>query len=220
LQCFSEVVAFVIVMPVAIVPGKALTCEVVMKRMLLALLTCCVVVAGAAENEVPARPRVSFETTEGTIVLELDGRRAPITVGHFLALVEGGHYDGTIFHRVIPDFMIQGGGYTRDLKLKEIGDTIPNESGNGLTNLRGTIAMARLAEPHTANAQFFINVVDNSSLNPRPEGWGYAVFGYVVEGMDVVDNIVSAPTGPAGEFSKDVPVAAIVIEKATLKSGQ
>ena len=111
--------------------------------------------------------------------------------------------------------MIQGGGYTRDLKEKEAGDeTIPNESGNGLQNLRGTVAMARLAQPHTANAQFFINVADNGSLNPQPDRWGYTVFGYVIEGMDVVDKIAAVPTGPAGMFGKDVPVAPIVIEKA------
>jgi len=191
-----------------------------MKGILLALLTFCCLVAFAAEEEVPARPQIQLETTEGDILLELDGRRAPITVRHFLSLVENGYYDGTVFHRVIPGFMIQGGGYTRDLKSREPGGTIPNESGNGLTNLRGTIAMARLAEPHTANAQFFINVADNGSLNPRPDRWGYAVFGYVVDGMDVVDKIVSVPTGPAGEFAEDVPVAPIVIEKAQIVSGK
>jgi cyclophilin family peptidyl-prolyl cis-trans isomerase len=168
-----------------------------------------------AASEVPAHPYVKLETTEGDILLELDGRRAPLTTRHFLALVDAGYYDGTIFHRVIPDFMIQGGGYTRDLKLKESEGSVPNESGNGLSNMRGTIAMARTADPHSANAQFFINVAANDQLDPHPERWGYAVFGYVVEGMEVVDKIVSVPTGPAGEFDKDVPVAAIVIEKAS-----
>lgn len=168
-----------------------------------------------AAGEVPAHPYVKLETTEGDILLELDGRRAPLTTRHFLALVDAGYYDGTIFHRVIPDFMIQGGGYTRDLKLKESGGSVPNESGNGLSNMRGTIAMARTADPHSANAQFFINVAANDRLDPNPEHWGYAVFGYVVEGMEVADKIVSVPTGPAGEFDKDVPVAAIVIEKAS-----
>src|SRR5690606_14956463 len=147
--------------------------------------------AGAADDEAPARAHVKLETTEGAIVVELDGRRAPLTVRHFLELVDAGYYDGTIFHRVIPGFIIQGGGYTRDLKQKESSDSIPNESGNGLQNLRGTLAMARLAEPHTANTQFFINVVDNASLNPRPDRWGYAVFGYVIEGMEVADKIVA-----------------------------
>ena len=166
-------------------------------------------------EEVPAHPYVKLETTEGEILLELDGRLAPLTTGHFLELVDAGYYDGTIFHRVIPGFMIQGGGYTRDMKLKEQEDSIPNESGNGLSNIRGTVAMARTEDPHSANAQFFINVADNSRLDPQPERWGYAVFGYVVEGLEVADKIVSAPTGPAGDFAKDVPVAPIVIEKAS-----
>ena len=158
-----------------------------------------------------------LQTSEGDILLELDGRRAPLTVGHFLELVEDGYFDGTIFHRVIPDFMVQGGGYTRDFALKEPEGSIPNESGNGLPNLRGTVAMARQSEPHTAMAQFFINVADNQGLNPRPDRWGYAVFGYVIEGMEVVDKIAETPTGPAGPFAQDVPVATIVIEKAYRK---
>jgi cyclophilin family peptidyl-prolyl cis-trans isomerase len=185
-------------------------------RFILPLLAIfCLPVATAADNDVPAHAHVKFETTAGDIVMELDGRRAPLTVAHLLKLIDSGYYDGTVFHRVIPGFMIQGGGYTRDLKEKEGGDeTIPNESGNGLQNLRGTVAMARLAEPHTANAQFFVNVVDNGSLNPRPDRWGYTVFGYVIEGMDVVDKIADVPTGPAGSFDKDVPVSPIVIRKA------
>ena len=186
-----------------------------MKVILPILLAFCCAIAAAADEEVPANPQVKFETTEGTILIELDGRRAPLTVRHVLELVDKGYYNGTVFHRVIPGFMVQGGGYTRDLKPREPGDTIPNESGNGLENLRGTIAMARLAEPHTANAQFFINVADNGSLNPRPDRWGYTVFGYVIEGMDVVDEIAAVPTGPAGEFDKDVPVAPVIIEKAS-----
>jgi len=166
-----------------------------------------------AADKVPAHPHVQIETTEGTIRLELDGRRAPITVGHFLELVDSGYYDGTIFHRVIPGFMAQAGGYTPNMKSKEPEGNIPNESGNGLENLRGTVAMARTGDPHSANAQFFINVADNDALNPRPDRWGYAVFGYVIEGMDVVDKIVSVPTGPAGQFRSDVPVAPIVIKK-------
>ncbi|MGH8167152.1 MAG: peptidylprolyl isomerase [Woeseiaceae bacterium] len=186
-----------------------------MKAILPILLAFCSAVAAAADEEVPAHPQVKFETTEGTILVELDGRRAPLTVRHVVDLVDKGYYDGTVFHRVIPGFMIQGGGYTHDLKSREPGDTIPNESGNGLENLRGTVAMARLAEPHTANAQFFINLVDNGSLNPRPDRWGYTVFGYVIEGMDVVDKIAAVPTGPGGEFDKDVPVAPVIIEKAS-----
>jgi cyclophilin family peptidyl-prolyl cis-trans isomerase len=191
-----------------------------MRFILPVLVTLCCS-AAAAEKDGPAHPHVRFETTAGTILMELDGRRAPLTVAHLLQLVDSGYYDGTVFHRVIPGFMIQGGGYTRDLKQKEPDDqTIPNESGNGLQNLRGTVAMARLAEPHTANAQFFINVVDNGSLNPRPDRWGYTVFGYVIEGMDVVDKIAGVPTGPAGSFDKDVPVSPVIIEKATRVDGQ
>lgn len=175
----------------------------------------CALAAFAADDELPAYPRVTLATTEGNIVLELDSRRAPLTVRHFLTLVESGLYNGSIFHRVIPNFMIQAGGFNRDFEALEEEDTLFNESGNGLTNLRGTIAMARLAEPHTANAQFFINVADNRSLNPRSDRWGYAVFGYVIEGMEVVDAIAAVRTGPGGRFSQDVPVAAIVIESAS-----
>lgn len=183
---------------------------------LLALLALpAATVVAADDEEIPAHPYVKLETTAGDILLELDGRRAPITTRNFLALVDAGHYDGTIFHRVIPDFMIQGGGYTRDLKPKESKESIVNESGNGLENQRGTIAMARTGDPHSANAQFFINVANNTRLDPQPDRWGYAVFGYVVEGLEVADKIVSSPTGPAGEFASDVPVAPIVIEKAS-----
>jgi len=170
---------------------------------------------GLAQDRVPAHPHIKFETTEGNIVLELDGRRAPVTVGNFLKLIDSGYFDGTVFHRVIADFMIQGGGYTRNLKAKEPDGPIFNESGNGLTNMRGTIAMARTGDPHSANAQFFINVKDNTALNPQPERWGYAVFGYVIEGMEVVDAIATARTGPGGQFSKDVPVVPIVVTKAS-----
>ncbi|MBT8086247.1 MAG: peptidyl-prolyl cis-trans isomerase [Woeseia sp.] len=183
-----------------------------MKTGLLALLV--LSLPAVAEEAVPAHPQIELETTEGTLLLELDGRRAPLTVRNFLKLVDDGFYDGTIFHRVIPDFMIQAGGYTRDLKLKEPEGGIPNESGNGLPNLRGTVAMARRNEPHTAMSQFFINVGDNKSLNPSSTRWGYAVFGYVIEGMDIADKIAGAPSGPAGPLSQDVPIAPIIILKA------
>lgn len=167
-----------------------------------------------SQESLPSYPRVLLETTEGNILLELDSRRAPLTVRHFLELVESEQYDGTIFHRVIADFMIQAGGYDRDLKPRETDDTLVNESGNGLPHLRGTIAMARTNEPHSANAQFFINVVDNARLNPRADRWGYAVFGSVIEGMDVADKIAAMRTGPAGNLARDVPVVPIIIEKA------
>ena len=172
-----------------------------------------------AADTVPPHPYVKFETSEGNIILELDGRQAPLTVGHFLSLVDSGFYEGLIFHRVIPGFMVQGGGYTPGLKLKEDDKSIPNESGNGLTNARGTIAMARTTDPHSANSQFFINVANNQRLDPNKSmvggTWGYTVFGVVVEGMDVVDGIVSVETGPQGEFRKDVPIIPIIIKKAS-----
>jgi cyclophilin family peptidyl-prolyl cis-trans isomerase len=180
---------------------------------LLLLLTFSAV--GLTQDRVPAHPHIKFETSEGTIVLELDGRRAPLTVGNFLELIDSGYFDGTVFHRVIADFMVQGGGHTRDLKPKESEGFVPNESGNGLTNMRGTIAMARTGDPHSAKAQFFINVKDNSSLNPQPDRWGYAVFGYVIEGMDVVDTIAQTRTGPGGQFARDVPVVPVVVKQAS-----
>ena len=184
-----------------------------MKHAVRVLLLLAIAGSASAADKVPAHPYILIETTEGNIKLELDGRRAPLTVGHILKLIDSGYYDGTIFHRVIPAFMAQAGGYTPNLKSKEPEGSVPNESGNGLENLRGTVAMARTNEPHSANAQFFINVNDNVSLDPRPDRWGYAVFGYVIEGMDVVDKIVSVPTGPGGQFRSDVPVAPIVIKK-------
>ncbi|MDH3547066.1 MAG: peptidylprolyl isomerase [Gammaproteobacteria bacterium] len=188
-----------------------------MKKILITLILGLVGSFANAADEVPPHPYIQVVTTEGAIILELDGRQAPITVGHFLRLVDSGFYDGTIFHRVIPGFMAQAGGHTPDLKLKETDDMIPNESGNGLSNVRGTIAMARTGNPHSANSQFFINVADNTRLDPNKHvsrgSWGYTVFGQVIEGMDVVDKIVSAQTGPAGPFAKDVPVVPIVIKK-------
>jgi cyclophilin family peptidyl-prolyl cis-trans isomerase len=185
-----------------------------MKNLLLVLLL--LPYAALTQGDVPAHPYIKFETTEGDIIVELDGRRAPITVANFLALVDDGYFDGLIFHRVIPNFMIQAGGYTPGLILKESEEgMIFNESGNGLRNVRGTIAMARREEPHTAKAQFYINLNDNKSLNPQPDRWGYAVFGFVIEGMDVIDNIADLPTGPQGSFSKDVPTIPVVIKKAS-----
>ena len=170
-----------------------------------------------AADKVPAHPHIEMVTSLGTIRLELDGKQAPLTVAHFLKLVDSGFYDGTVFHRVIPGFMVQGGGYTPGLKLKEEGETIPNESGNGMTNARGTIAMARTGDPHSANSQFFINVADNSNLDPGKSTyngrWGYAVFGFVIEGIEVVDAIAGTKTGPGGQFRKDVPVVPVIIKK-------
>ena len=188
-----------------------------MKKTLITLLLALTAGLGMASDKVPAHPHIEMVTSLGTIKLELDGKQAPITVAHILKLVDGGFYDGTVFHRVIPGFMAQGGGYTPNLELKETGETIPNESGNGMTNLRGTIAMARTSDPHSADSQFFINVADNSRLDPGKAAyngrWGYTVFGTVIEGMDVVDEIVNTKTGPGGQFPKDVPVVPVIIEK-------
>jgi cyclophilin family peptidyl-prolyl cis-trans isomerase len=186
-----------------------------MKNTTLILLILSVWSYAYAEDQIPAHPHVKLETTEGTIVLELEGKRAPVTVRNFLSLVDSGHYDGTIFHRVIPDFMIQGGGFTPSYEDKEPKSVIVNESGNGMSNVYGTIAMARLSDPHSASAQFFINVADNTRLDPSPDGWGYAVFGYVIEGTEVLNKIAGVQTGPGGKFREDVPVVPIVLKKAS-----
>jgi cyclophilin family peptidyl-prolyl cis-trans isomerase len=184
-----------------------------MKKSLLALILTLSSATAFAADKIPAHPHVLLETTLGNIKLELDSRAAPLTVRHFLGLVDSDFYDGLIFHRVMPGFMVQGGGYTPGLKLKEDDDTIPNEAGNGVSNMRGTIAMARTGDPHSANSQFFINVVDNRRLDPGNNRWGYTVFGYVIEGMDVVDQIAAVQTGPQGNLRSDVPVVPIVIKK-------
>jgi len=158
--------------------------------------------------------KVKLATSAGDIIVELDAAKAPKSVANFLEYVKAGHYNGTIFHRVIDNFMIQGGGMTTDMKEKETRAPIPLESRNGLTNQRGTIAMARTSDPNSATAQFFINVKDNDFLNQTQakDGNGYAVFGKVVKGMDVVDKIRAMPTG-AG----DVPLQQVVIKQATVE---
>lgn len=164
-----------------------------------------------------APPRVRFDTTMGSFVVQLASERAPLTVENFLKYARSGFYSGTVFHRVIDNFIAQGGGYGADLKLKPPGNPhVVNESGNGLNNRRGTIAMARTGNPHSANCQFYLNLADNPDLDPLPSRWGYTVFGEVVEGMDVVDRIGHVATGAGGEFGQDVPLKAIVIEKVTV----
>ena len=161
-------------------------------------------------------PYVELETTMGNIVIELNQEQAPNTVANFLEYVKSGHYDGTIFHRVIDGFMIQGGGMDANMKEKSTNAPIQNEADNGLKNEVGTIAMARTSDPHSATAQFFINVKDNSFLNfsgKNPQGWGYAVFGKVTEGMDIVNKIKGVPTGKYG-FHADVPTTPVVITHA------
>lgn len=175
------------------------------------------------EGAAPAVAFVEVTTSAGSFTLRLEGRAAPLTVAHFLKNVNSGFYKGTVFHRIIPGFMIQGGGYDENFNLRETGETIPNESGNGLANWRGTIAMARTPDPHSAGTQFFINVVDNvndnaqtASLDPKKHpnmgGWGYAVFGYVVDGMDVVDLIAAYETEPNGPGGAPAPIIPVIIE--------
>lgn len=166
-----------------------------------------------------AEPQVKMETSMGTIVVDLKPDEAPQTVDNFLQYVRSGFYDGTVFHRVIDDFMIQGGGFNQDLQQKSTRDPVENEAKNGLKNDRGSVAMARTADPHSATAQFFINVADNPFLNyPGQDGWGYTVFGEVIEGMDIVDKISQLPTSPKGPFPSDVPQTPVVINKATVVS--
>lgn len=160
-------------------------------------------------------PRVALDTSKGKIVVELFPDKAPLTVANFLQYVKSGFYDGVIFHRVIPDFMVQTGGFTPDMKQKPTKGQISNESKNGLSNERGTLAMARLSEPHTASSQFFINLKGNRSLDHSPRGWGYTVFGKVVEGMEVVDSIATVRTATKGQHG-DVPVEPILIKKASV----
>lgn len=184
---------------------------------LLALLFGAALTAGFAnaqeEEIVSTDPRVNIVTSAGSFVIELDVDRAPLTVENFLAYAREGHYDGTVFHRVIQGFVAQAGGYTGDFQLKPTERMVVNEAGNGLSNLRGTVGLARTSDPHSGNSQFYINLVDNLDLNPRPTRWGYAVFGTVVEGMEVVDEIGHVPTGANATFERNVPVQNIVIER-------
>ncbi len=166
-----------------------------------------------------AAPRVKLETSLGVITLELDAQKAPKTVANFVQYVKDKHYDGTVFHRVIDGFMIQGGGFTADMQQKATRPSIQNEADNGLKNLPLTVAMARTNDPHSASAQFFINIADNRFLNhtqPTLNGWGYAVFGKVVAGADVVDKIRQVRTGNRGMF-ENVPTTPVTILKATLE---
>ena len=160
--------------------------------------------------------RVNLTTNHGLIVIELDAAKAPKTVENFLSYAKSGHYNGTIFHRVIPGFMVQGGGFASGMQQKPTQAQIDNEAANGLKNNKYTLAMARTSDPHSASSQFFINAKDNDFLNftsPSGNGWGYCVFGKVVEGMDVVDKIEGVKTGRSG-FHQDVPTTDVVLEKA------
>ena len=188
--------------------------RLIVPALVFALCIPSVVLGGLSHN-----PQVIMETSKGTIVLELFPDEAPETVKNFLRYVRWGHYDGTIFHRVIPDFMIQGGGFTKDMERKTTEMPVQNEANNGLKNDRGTVAMARTPDPHSATDQFFINTKGNSFLDHKDtttEGWGYAVFGKVVKGMDVVDAISGVKTAKKGMMS-DVPVEPVTIIKMTVK---
>ncbi len=185
----------------------------------------------ATNGRAPAVAFVEVTTSAGNFTLRLDGRAAPLTVAHFLKNVDSGFYTGTVFHRIIPGFMIQGGGYTENLELRETAETVPNESGNGLSNVRSTIAMARTGDPHSAGTQFYINVVDNVAEDPNTamldpikhpvQGrWGYTVFGYVTEGMDVVDLIAAYETEPNGPGGAPAPIIPVIIENMKRVQGQ
>ena len=170
-----------------------------------------------AQTVSDAKPvKIVMETSKGTIELELDAAKAPISVANFVSYVKKGFYDGLIFHRVIPDFMVQGGGFTPDMQQKEPDAKIQNEAKNGLKNVKGTLAMARTPDPHSASSQFFINLKDNSFLDyPGRDGWGYTVFGKVVQGFDIVQKIATVPAGNAGPH-QNVPTIPVLIESVKL----
>jgi cyclophilin family peptidyl-prolyl cis-trans isomerase len=201
-------------------------------RLLPTLLGCASLVAAAAHAEDPAAPpapapaaapaaaateapidRVRVDTTLGSFVIKLETQRAPLTTANFLSYVKSGHYTGTLFHRVISNFVIQGGGYDEKRNLKDTKTPVANESGNGLSNKRFTVGLARADLPHSGNAQFYVNLTDNDELDPTPLRWGYTVFGKVIEGLEVVDKIGRTPTGSVGPWPKDAPLEAVVIQK-------
>jgi cyclophilin family peptidyl-prolyl cis-trans isomerase len=177
-----------------------------MTRMITILFALFSPLAALAQAQTSLAPRVRFETTAGNFLVELDTVRAPLTAENFLRYVRDGGYDGTVFHRVIANFVIQGGGYDDRLAARTPQAPIPNESGNGLSNRRGTLGLAREDSPHSGSSQFYINLADNAGLDPLPSRWGYAVFGRVVEGMDVVDRIGYLRTETVTSFGPDVPV--------------
>lgn len=185
-----------------------------MKRPRLLISVFALMVSLVAQAAGPERVRV--QTNLGSFVIELQRDRAPLTVENFLGYVKAGHYTNTLIHRTIANFVIQGGGVGLDYKAVPTLKPIPNEAGNGLKNLRGTVGLARASGPHSGDAQFYVNIADNGDLDPLPTRWGYAVFGRVVEGMDVVDRISVSPTGSVGPFKQDAPIAAVVIQKMEL----
>ncbi len=186
------------------------------RRRFVSFLSGLLIVSTTSVANATDTPQVSLKTNMGEIVLELNRKKAPKSVDNFLQYVKSGHYSGTIFHRVIEGFMIQGGGFDKDMKQKPANARVENEADNGLKNDAYTVAMARTSDPHSASAQFFINVKDNSFLNhPGQDGWGYAVFGKVVKGKNVVDKIKAVPTTTSGMHS-DVPASPVIIESASI----
>lgn len=188
-------------------------------RVLLALLLTVVAWPAAAQDVAPGQRLVRFETSLGSFTVALDTGRSPLSAASIARYASDGHYDGTIFHRVVAGFAVQGGGYTVDGTEKPVRNTVPNESGNGLTNRRGTVALARGPAPHSATAEFYVNVADNINLDPRPDRWGFAVVGTVVQGMDVVDRIAAVRTGARGPFPRDTPLEPVVIKRAEVLGG-
>ena len=185
-----------------------------MPRVLLATFALLATLQASAQPAGTLAPRVRFETSAGDFVVEVDTVRAPLTAENFLRYVRDGAYDGTVFHRVIPNFVVQGGGYDDRLAARPARARIPNESGNGLSNRRGTLGLAREESPHSGSSQFYVNLIDNAGLDPLPSRWGYAVFGRVVEGMDVIDRIAYMRTETVENFGADVPVERPVVRRA------
>ena len=189
----------------------------------MSLIILCSNASQAEETEIDPYnifPKVKLETSMGNIIVELDRTKAPITVNNFLTYVVNGEYDNTIFHRVLADFIVQGGGYDPNFTIKKVNKNIINESGNGLKNEMGTIAMAKESKPHTANRQFFFNVKDNTNLDPGRR-WGYAVFGNITEGLEVIESMAKVETDFNAEMSwSDVPVKPIILIKATLLAAE
>ena len=186
---------------------------------LCALLLGGMLIYGAARADEP-NPQVKVTTNMGEFVIEVRADRAPLTSANFLRYVREGFYNGTLFHRVVSNFVIQGGGHdAQTLQLKPTHESVFNESGDGLQNKRGWVGLARGDSPHSGNAQFYVNLVDNPDLDPVPTRWGYAVFGHVVSGMDVIERIGETPTGATGPFKKDAPLKPVIIEKAEIVTG-
>ena len=186
--------------------------------LLLCLLLVPMLGTAQAPSTATAAPRVRVYTTVGNFVIELNRDRAPLTVDAFLKYAKQGFYSGLIFHRVMAGFIAQAGGYTADMQQRPTTTNVANESGNGLSNLRGTVGFARANDPHSGTSQFFVNLADNLDLNPRATRWGYAVFGKVVDGMEVVDDIGHRPTGPREPFDRSVPIEPITIERIEILS--